>query len=225
MLRKGILGRKLGMTQIFDEEGKAVPVTAIEAGPCVVVQKRTLERDGYGALQLGFEEIRGELLNRPLRGHFARHKIKPFRYLRELRMDAVELDQYEVGQEVRVDIFGPGDQIDVCGISKGKGFAGGIKRHGFHRGPMKHGSKYHRRPGSLGAKGPARVFKGRKLPGRMGGKKVTTQCLKIIEVDPVHNLMLVQGAVPGPRGGILFIRNSLRDLGRRRWKDAKGSAV
>ncbi|MDH7577525.1 MAG: 50S ribosomal protein L3 [Bacillota bacterium] len=209
-MRKGILGKKLGMTQIFGGEGEAVPVTVIKAGPCIVVQKKTPEQDGYAALQLGFEEVRGEGLNRPLRGHFTRHKLKPLRFLQEIRVDAEDLDRYEVGQEVRVDIFSPGDYVDVRGTSKGKGFAGGIKRHGFHRGPMKHGSKYHRRPGSLGAKGPARVFKGRKLPGRMGGERVTVQHLKVVKVDPDRNLLLVRGAVPGTRKGLLLIKNSLR---------------
>ncbi len=210
MLRKGILGRKLGMTQIFSEEGEAVPVTVIKAGPCIVVQKKTPERDGYAALQLGFEEVRAEDLSLPRRGHFARRKLKPLRFLREIRVDAEDLDRYEVGQEVRVDIFKAGEYVDVRGTSKGKGFAGGIKRHGFQRGPMKHGSKYHRRPGSLGAKGPARVFKGRKLPGRMGGARVTVQHLKVVRVDPDRNLLLVRGAVPGIRQGLLVIKNSLR---------------
>lgn len=210
MLRKGILGRKIGMTQIFDEAGKAVPVTVIEAGPCYVVQKKTPERDGYAALQLGFEEVRERILNRPLRGQFSKQKVKPLRFLREIRVEPDELDQFEVGQEVKVDIFNSGDYVDVRGTSKGKGFAGGIKRHGFHRGPMKHGSKYHRRPGSLGAKGPARVFKGRKLPGRLGGENVSVLHLKVVKVDPARNLLMVQGAVPGPRRGLLLIRDSVR---------------
>lgn len=210
MLRKGILGRKIGMTQIFNEDGKAVPVTVIEAGPCYVVQKKTPERDGYAALQLGFGEVKADKLNKPLAGHFARQKVKPLRYLREIRVDEADLDQFEIGQEVKVDIFSSGDLVDVRGTSKGKGFAGGIKRHGFHRGPMKHGSKYHRRPGSLGAKGPARVFKGRKLPGRLGGVNVTVQNLKVAKVDAGRNLLMVQGAVPGPRSGMLLIRDSLR---------------
>jgi len=210
VLHKGILGRKLGMTQIFDEDGTVIPVTVIKAGPCVVVQKRTPERDGYAAVQLGFEEVREKVLNKPLLGHFARHQVKPMRFLREIRLDPEELDNYEVGQEIRVDIFSPGEYVDVRGTSKGKGFAGGIKRHGFQRGPMSHGSKYHRRPGSLAAKGPARVFKGRKLPGRMGGATVTVQNLKVVKVVPEHNLMLVKGAVPGPRQGLLVIKNSRR---------------
>jgi large subunit ribosomal protein L3 len=209
-LRKGLLGRKVGMTQVFDEGGRAVPVTVIEAGPCVVVSIRTPERDGYSALQLGHEEVRGERLNRPLRGHFASVKVKPQRFLREIRVPAEELGGFTVGQEIKVDVFSAGDYVDVRGTSKGKGFAGGIKRHGFHRGPMKHGSKYHRRPGSLGAKGPARVFKGRKLPGRLGGETVSVQHLRVVKVDPDRNLLLLRGAVPGPRSGLLLIRDSLR---------------
>jgi large subunit ribosomal protein L3 len=208
-MQKSILGRKIGMSQVFDEEGKAVPVTVIEAGPCYVVQKKTMERDGYTALQVGFEDVRGEKLNKPLRGHYKKNDVNPLRLLKEIRLSESELDEYEVGQEIKVDIFSPGECVDVQGVSKGKGFAGGIKRHGFHRGPMKHGSKYHRRPGSLGAKGPARVFKGRKLPGRYGGDKVTVQNLQVVKVVPDHNLLLVRGAVPGPRRGLLFIRNAL----------------
>ncbi len=209
-MRKSILGRKVGMSQIFDEEGKAVPVTVIEAGPCFVVQKKTTERDGYAALQLGFGERRAEKLNNPLRGHFNKDKVKPLRYLKEMRLDEAELEGYAVGQEIKADIFSAGENVDVQGITKGKGFAGGIKRHGFHRGPTKHGSKYHRGPGSLGAKGPARVFKWRKLPGRMGGEKVTVQKLRVIKVDSERNLLLVRGAVPGPRRGLLMIKDSLR---------------
>jgi large subunit ribosomal protein L3 len=209
-LRKSILGRKVGMSQVFDEEGKAVPVTVIEAGPCYVVQKKIPERDGYAALQIGFDEVRGGKLNSPLRGHFNKDKVKPLRFLKEIRLDEAELDSYNVGQEIKVDIFGPGESVDVQGISKGKGFAGAIKRHGFHRGPSKHGSKYHRGPGSLGAAGVGRVFKGRKLPGRMGGDKVTVQNLQVVKVDSDRNLLLVRGAVPGPRKGLLVIKDSLR---------------
>ncbi|MGB9661600.1 MAG: 50S ribosomal protein L3 [Moorellaceae bacterium] len=208
-MQKGILGKKLGMTQVFDEAGRVIPVTVIEAGPCVVVQKKTVETDGYNALQVGFEPVVKEhRVNKPLRGHFARAKLKPFRYLRELRLENVE--DYQVGQEIKVDIFSPGERVDVTGTSKGKGFAGGIKRHGFQRGPMAHGSKYHRRPGSLGAKGPARVFKGRKLPGRMGGERVTVLNLEVIKSDAERNLLLVKGAVPGPRRGLLIIKNSVK---------------
>jgi large subunit ribosomal protein L3 len=209
-VRKGLLGKKVGMTQVFDEGGKAVPVTVIEAGPCVVVNIRTPERDGYAALQLGSQEVRAEKLTRPLRGQFTKGKIKPQRYLKEIRVADSDLKEFAVGQEIRVDVFSAGDYVDVRGTSKGKGFAGGIKRHGMHRGPMQHGSKYHRRPGSLGAKGPARVFKGRKLPGRMGGETVSVQHLKVVKVDSGRNLLLLRGAVPGPRTGLLLIRDSLR---------------
>ena len=197
------------MTQVFDEVGKAVPVTVIQAGPCVVVNIRTPERDGYAALQLGHEEVRADRLNRPTLGQFTKGKIKPQRFLREIRVEETDLTEFAVGQEIRVDIFNAGDYVDVRGTSKGKGFAGGIKRHGMHRGPMQHGSKYHRRPGSLGAKGPARVFKGRKLPGRMGGETVSVQHLKVIKVDAGRNLLLLRGAVPGARSGLILIRDSL----------------
>lgn len=207
-MQKGILGKKIGMTQIFDEAGRAIPATVIQAGPCVVVQKKTVATDGYNALQVGFEPIRESRVNKPLRGHFAKAKVGPFRYLRELRLENVE--DYQVGQEIKADIFKPGERVDVTGISKGKGFAGGIKRHGFQRGPMAHGSKYHRRPGSLGAKGPARVFKGRKLPGHMGGERVTILNLEVLKSDPERNLLLVKGAVPGPRMGLLIIKDSVK---------------
>jgi large subunit ribosomal protein L3 len=209
-LRKGLLGRKVGMTQVFDEAGKAVPVTVIQAGPCLVVNIRTPERDGYAALQLGHEEVRGDRLIRPLRGQFTKAKLKPQRFLREIRVLPEDLDEFAVGQEISVDVFSAGDYVDVRGTSKGKGFAGGIKRHNMHRGPMAHGSKYHRRSGSLGAKGPARVFKGRKMPGRMGAEKVSVLHLKVVKVDPVRNLLLIRGAVPGARTGLLLIRESLR---------------
>ncbi|HHV34219.1 MAG TPA: 50S ribosomal protein L3 [Syntrophomonadaceae bacterium] len=209
-MRKSILGRKVGMSQVFDEQGEAVPVTVIEVGPCYVVQKKTPERDGYAALQIGFDELNGEKLNRPMRGHFDKDKVKPLRFLKEVRLDEAELDNYEVGQEIKVDIFDPGESVDIQGISKGKGFAGVIKRHGFNRGPMKHGSRHHRGPGSLGAKSIGRVFKGRKLPGRMGRDKVTVQNLQVVKVDNERNLLLVRGAVPGPRMGLLVIKDSLR---------------
>ena len=207
-MAKGILGRKLGMTQVFDERGHVVPVTVIEAGPCVVVQKKTLENDGYSAIQVGFGSMRESLANKPLRGHFQKAGIRPLRFLREFRVDNVE--SYEVGQQIKVDIFAPGEKVDVTGTSKGKGFAGGIKRHGFQRGPMKHGSKYHRRPGSLAAKGPARVFKGRRLPGHMGVERVTVQNLEVVRVDPERNLLVLRGAVPGPRRSLVMIRSAVK---------------
>jgi large subunit ribosomal protein L3 len=205
---KGILGKKLGMTQLFTEEGKVVPVTVIEAGPCVVVQKKTAETDGYNAIQVGFGEIREKLVNKPTKGHFGKGGVRPLRYVKEFRIENV--DDYQLGQEITAEVFAAGESVDVIGTSKGKGFAGGIKRHGFHRGPMAHGSKYHRRPGSLGAKGPARVFKGRKLPGRMGGERVTVQNLEVIRVDKERNLLLIKGAVPGPKNGLLIVKNSIK---------------
>lgn len=205
---KAILGTKLGMTQIFDETGKAIPVTVIEAGPCVVVQKKTAENDGYNAIQVGFGEVKEQDLNKPLKGHFAKGQIKPLRYLKEFRVD--DANAYNIGQEIKADVFSSGEWVDVTGLTKGKGFAGGIKRHGFHRGPMKHGSKYHRRPGSLGAKGPARVFLGRKLPGRLGREQVTVQKLLVVKVDPERNLLLVRGAIPGPKKSLVTIKSSVK---------------
>jgi large subunit ribosomal protein L3 len=196
------------MTQIFDETGKAIPVTVIEAGPCVVVQKKTAENDGYNAIQVGFGEVKEQDLNKPLKGHFAKGQIKPLRYLKEFRVD--DANAYNIGQEIKADVFSSGEWVDVTGLTKGKGFAGGIKRHGFHRGPMKHGSKYHRRPGSLGAKGPARVFLGRKLPGRLGREQVTVQKLLVVKVDPERNLLLVRGAIPGPKKSLVTIKSSVK---------------
>jgi len=207
-MAKGILGKKLGMTQIFTDEGKVVPVTVIEAGPCVVVQKKTVETDGYNAIQVGFDEKRVNLVNKPAKGHFAKANVKPLRYLKEFRVE--DAGQYEVGQQINADVFEAGEFVDVVGTSKGKGFAGGIKRHGFQRGPMAHGSKYHRRPGSLGAKGPARVFKGRKLPGRTGGERVTVQNLEVVKIDLERNLLVVKGAVPGPKNSLLMVKSSVK---------------
>lgn len=208
MVAKGILGRKVGMTQVFDDEGRAVPATVIEAGPCVVVQRKTVERDGYNAIQLGFMEGKPKKVNRPMKGHFERAKVPPKRYLREFRVE--EGADYRTGQEVRADIFSVGELVDVSGISRGKGFAGTVRRWGFGRGPMSHGSKYHRRVGSLGPREPARVFKGRKLPGRLGGRRVTVQALKVVQVDAGRNLLVVRGAVPGPRGALVAVRNSVK---------------
>ena len=207
-VKKGLLARKVGMTQVFAEDGRAMAVTVIEAGPCVVVKKRTPETDGYSAIQVGFSGIKDKKVNRPDRGQFTKAQVKPTRWLREFRVE--DANKYEIGQEIKADLFQEGDLIDVTGVSKGKGFAGGIKRHNFNRGPMAHGSKYHRRSGSLGAKGPARVFKGRKMPGRLGGERVTVQRLKIVKVYPEKNIILVQGAVPGPRKGLLSIKNSVK---------------
>ncbi|OPX84426.1 MAG: 50S ribosomal protein L3 [Pelotomaculum sp. PtaB.Bin104] len=205
---KGILGKKVGMTQIFTDNGLAVPVTVIEAGPCIVVQKKTLESDGYNAVQIGFGEKREQLFTKPLKGHFSKAGVQLRRFLRELRVD--DIDSYQVGQEIKADIFAEGEKVDVVGTSKGHGFSGGIKRHGFHRGPMAHGSKYHRRPGSLGAKGPARVYKGRKLPGQYGAVRKTVQNLDVVKVDSERNMLAIKGAIPGPRGGLVLITPSTK---------------
>lgn len=204
----GILGRKVGMTQVYTDVGVTIPVTIVKAGPCVVIQKKTLEQDGYNAIQLGFEEKKEHRLKKPMVGHFARRGLKPMGVLKELRVP--DSSSYRVGDEIKADLFKPGEKVDVVGISKGHGFSGGIKRHGFHRGPMAHGSKYHRRPGSLAAKGPARVFKGRKLPGHYGMERVTVQNLEIVQVDAVRNLLVVKGAIPGSRGSLVMVKNSVK---------------
>jgi len=207
-VKKAILGKKVGMTQVFTKEGLAVPVTVVETGPCFVVLKKTVERDGYGAIQVGFGEKRERLFNKPAKGHFSKAGVRPLRFLKELRID--DWDSYQVGQEIKADLFSAGEKVDVVGTSKGKGFAGAIKRHNFHRGPMAHGSKYHRRPGSLGAKGPARVYKGRKLPGHLGAARVTVQNLEVVRVDADRNLLAIKGAIPGPRGGLIMIKDSAK---------------
>ncbi|HOO12386.1 MAG TPA: 50S ribosomal protein L3 [Bacillota bacterium] len=206
---KGILGRKLGMTQVFDENGNIIPVTVIKAGPVKVVQKKTVESDGYSAIQVGFEDVKPARVNKPIKGHFEKSGVEYKRVLREFRIENPE--DYEVGQEIKVDTFKEGEKVDVAGTSKGKGFQGVIKRWGQGRGPMAHGSKYHRGVGSMGgSSSPSRTFKGKKMPGRMGGERVTVQNLEVVKVDPEHNLMLLKGAVPGPKGGLLVIRNSVK---------------
>jgi large subunit ribosomal protein L3 len=208
-MKKGILGRKHGMTQIFDEKGEVIPVTVIEAGPCVVVQKKTTETDGYNAIQVGFGDVKEKRLTKPLIGHFKKAGVPFKRYLREFRLD--DVSGYEVGSEIKVDIFKPGDRVDVTGISKGKGFAGVVKRYGANRGPMSHGSKYHRRVGSMGATtDPGRTFKGKIMPGHMGHERVTIQNLEVVKVDPELNLLLVKGSVPGPKGSLLIIKDSVK---------------
>lgn len=208
-MKKGILGRKHGMTQIFDEKGEVIPVTVIEAGPCVVVQKKTVETDGYNAIQVGFGDVKEKRLTKPLIGHFKKAGVLFKRYLREFRLD--DISGYEVGSEIKVDIFKPGDRVDVTGISKGKGFAGVVKRYGANRGPMSHGSKYHRRVGSMGATtDPGRTFKGKIMPGHMGHERVTIQNLEVVKVDPELNLLLVKGSVPGPKGSLLIIKDSVK---------------
>ena len=206
---KAIIGKKVGMTQIFDENGTVIPVTVIEAGPCVVAQVKTLENDGYEAVQLGFGEIKEKHLNKPVKGHFAKANVTAKKHLREFRLDSIE--GIKVGDELKADVFAAGEKIDVQGTSKGKGFQGVIKRHGQHRGPMGHGSMYHRRPGSMGATStPGRVFKGKKLPGHMGRVTVTIQNLDVVRVDMDKNVILVKGSVPGAKGAILKIKSAVR---------------
>ncbi|MDN7243754.1 50S ribosomal protein L3 [Planococcus sp. N028] len=207
-MTKGILGRKIGMTQVFAENGDLIPVTVIEAAPNVVLQKKTVEVDGYEAIQLGFEDKREKLSNKPAKGHVAKANTAPKRFIRELRN--VNLADYEIGQEVRVDVFAEGDVVDVTGTTKGKGFQGVIKRHGQSRGPMSHGSRYHRRPGSMGPVAPNRVFKQKKLPGQMGGNTVTIQNLHIVKVDAERNLLLIKGNVPGSRKALIRVKSSIK---------------
>lgn len=209
-MKKAILGRKIGMTQIFDENGKQIPVTVLEAGPCVVVQKKTIENDGYNAIQVGFVDAKDKHTNKPMKGHFEKANVAPKRRLKEFRLE--DISAYEVGSEIKADIFAAGDKIDVTGISKGKGYQGAIKRHGQHRGPMGHGSKYHRAAGSMGASSyPSKVFKGKKLPGHMGAVKVTVQNLEVVRVDSDKNLLLVKGAIPGPRKSIVLVKDSVKN--------------
>jgi large subunit ribosomal protein L3 len=207
-MTKGILGRKIGMTQVFAENGNLIPVTVVEAAQNVVLQKKSVESDGYVALQVGFEDKREKLANKPEKGHVAKANTAPKRFVREF--SGVDVTGYEVGQEVKVDIFAAGDVVDVTGISKGKGFQGVIKRHGQSRGPMAHGSRYHRRPGSMGPVAPNRVFKGKLLPGRMGGEQITVQNLEIVKVDVERNLLLIKGNVPGPRKALLKIKSAVK---------------
>jgi len=209
-MNKAILGRKIGMTQIFDDKGKVIPVTVIEAGPCVVIQKKTVENDGYSAVQVGFVDVKEKKLNKPLKGHFEKHGVKPKKYIKELRLK--DADKYEVGQEMRVDIFKDGERVDVIGTSKGKGFQGVIKRFGAKRGPMSHGSMYHRRVGSMGPNtNPGRTFPGKKMPGRTGGERVTVQNLQVVKVDYDRNLLLVKGSVPGVANSLLIIKDTTKN--------------
>lgn len=196
------------MTRIFNEEGRAIPVTVLEAGPCYVAQVKNAETDGYNSIQIGFMAQKEQRVNSPLKGHYKRYKLQPCRYLREFRVS--DPGSYEPGQELRADLFEAGDRVDVSAITRGKGFAGSIKRLGFHRGPATHGSHYHRGPGSMGSIDAARVFKGRPLPGRMGGKRRTVQNLNIFQADGSKNLILVQGAVPGPRGGLVEVKEAAK---------------
>ncbi|HAC3810912.1 TPA_asm: 50S ribosomal protein L3 [Listeria monocytogenes] len=207
-MTKGILGRKVGMTQVFTGNGELIPVTVIEAAQNVVLQKKTVETDGYEAVQIGFEDKRAILSNKPEQGHVAKANTTPKRFIREFR--DVNLDEYEIGAEVKVDVFAEGDIIDATGVSKGKGFQGVIKRHGQSRGPMAHGSRYHRRPGSMGPVAPNRVFKNKLLPGRMGGEQITIQNLEIVKVDVEKNVLLVKGNVPGAKKALVQIKTATK---------------
>ncbi|MGL5692513.1 MAG: 50S ribosomal protein L3 [Peptostreptococcaceae bacterium] len=205
---KGILGKKIGMTQIFTEVGAVVPVTVVEAGPIVVTQIKTVEKDGYNAVQIGFGDVKEKSLNKPQKGHLAAANTLK-KHLKEFRVDSVE--GYTVGQEIKADLFAAGEMIDVTGISKGKGFQGPIKRHGQSRGPESHGSRYHRRPGSMGACSfPGRVFKNKKLAGHMGSVKVTVQNLEVVRIDAEKNLILVKGAIPGAKGSVVTIKEAVK---------------
>ena len=208
-MKKAILATKVGMTQIFDANGSFIPVTVLQATPNVVTQVKTVENDGYAAVQVGFGEIRDVLVNKPRKGHFAKAGVANKRFLREFKFENAA--EYTVGQEIKADIFAEGDKIDATGTSKGKGFQGAIKRHGLSRGPMKHGSKYHRHAGSNGpATTPGRVFKGKHMPGQMGNVKVTVQNLEVVKVDVENNLLLVKGAVPGSKKALLVLKETVK---------------
>ncbi|MGX7025763.1 50S ribosomal protein L3 [Vagococcus hydrophili] len=208
-MTKGILGKKVGMTQVFTENGELIPVTVVEATPNVVLQLKTMATDGYEAIQVGFQDKREVLSNKPAKGHVAKANTAPKRFIKEF--NDVELGDYEVGQEIKVDVFQVGDIVDVTGTTKGHGFQGVIKRHGQSRGPMSHGSRYHRRPGSMGAASdPSRVFKGKKLAGRMGGDRVTIQNLEIVRVDTDKNVILIKGNVPGVKKSLIEIKTAVK---------------
>ena len=209
-MQKGIIGKKIGMTQIFDETGKVIPVTVLEAGPCVVSQKKTVENDGYAAIQVGFGDLKAHRVNKPMKGHFAKGNVAPKRTLREFRLE--NTDAYNVGDLIKADIFAVGDKVDVTGTSKGKGYAGAIKRWGLHRLKETHGTgPVARHAGSNGPiSDPSRVFPGKKLPGHMGAEKVTVQNLTVVKVDAENNLIAIKGAIPGPNGGVVVIHDSVK---------------
>ena len=210
-MKKAILATKVGMTQIFNEDGVLTPVTVLQAGPCVVTQVKTVENDGYSAVQVGFVDKREKLVNKPLKGHFDKAGVSYKRYVRELKLEDAE--EYALAQEIKADIFAAGDKIDVTTISKGKGFQGAIKRHGQHRGPMAHGSKFHRHAGSNGsATTPGKVFKGKKMAGHMGNVKVTIQNLEVVRVDAENNLILVKGSVPGPKKSLVTLKETVKTV-------------
>ena len=211
MMAKGILGKKLGMTQIFEADGKTIPITVVEAGPCIVIQNKTEENDGYNAIQVGFGDIKEKQLTNPMKGHFTKAGVTPVKFVREFRLAAPS--EYKVGDKIAADIFAAGEMVDAVGVSRGRGFAGTIKRHNFARGPMKHGSKSHREAGSMGPRysGPGgRVIKGKKLPGRMGCTNATVLRLTIAKVDVDRNLILVKGSVPGAAGTFLVLRETVK---------------
>ena len=207
-MKKGIIGKKIGMTQIFDESGKVIPVTVVEAGPCMVIQKKTVENDGYDAIQVGFGDVKPQRLSKPAKGHFAKADVAPKKVLREFRMD--DCSGYNVGDVIKADTFACGDMIDASGISKGKGYAGAIKRHGNHSLRVSHGTgPVARQSGSMGAiSDPSRIFKGKGMAGHMGAEKVTVQNLEIVKIDAENNLIAVKGAIPGPKGGVVVLTDS-----------------
>ena len=207
-MTKGILGKKVGMTQIFTESGELIPVTVVEATPNVVLQVKTVETDGYEAIQVGYQDKREVLSNKPAKGHVAKANTAPKRFSKEFKN--VELGEYEVGKEIKVDVFQAGDVVDVTGTTKGKGFQGAIKRHGQSRGPMSHGSRYHRRPGSMGPVAPNRVFKNKRLAGRMGGDRVTIQNLEVVKVDVERNVILIKGNIPGAKKSLITIKSAVK---------------
>lgn len=208
-MKKAILGRKLGMTQIFDENGKVLPVTVVEAGPCAVIQKKTVEKDGYDAVQVGFDDKREKLVNKPMKGQFDKAGVTPKRFVKEFKFE--DVSNYELGQEIKADTFEAGNKVDVTGVSKGKGFQGVVKRWGFKTGDVTHGSKFHRAPGSQGAaSSPSRTFKNRKMPGHMGHVKRTVMNLEIARVIPEKNVILIKGGVPGPKKGLLIIKETVK---------------
>lgn len=209
-MKQALIGKKIGMTQIFDEQGNVIPVTVLEAGPCVVVQKKTVELDGYHALQLGFGDLKANRVNRPKKGHFDKHDVAPKKTLREFRFD--DPDAHNVGDIIKADAFAVGDIVDVSGTSKGKGYAGTIKRYNNSRLKETHGTgPTHRHAGSMGsASSPSRIFKGKKMPGHMGAETVTVQNLVVVQIDPEHNLIAIKGAIPGPKNGIVTVCNSVK---------------
>ena len=210
-MTKGIIAKKIGMTQIFNEDGMLIPVTVLQAGPCYVTQVKTIENDGYEAVQVGFDDVRENLVTKPVKGHLDKAGVTTLRRMKEFKFE--NSAEYELGQEIKADIFAVGDKIDVTGKSKGKGFQGAIKRHGQSRGPMTHGSKFHRHAGSNGAcSDPSKVFKGKKMPGQMGAVKVTVQNLEIVRIDTEDNIILVKGAVPGPRKTTVVLKESVKAI-------------